>query len=71
MTQRGSAQVQGLISKDSLDCCLTNIHTVRIPINPNAPPIFVRQYKIPLASYEPVQEIVAFRWKGKGGHPAL
>ncbi len=25
--------------------------------NPNAPPTFVRQYKIPIASYEPVQEI--------------
>ncbi len=45
-------------AKDSLDCGLTNIHTVRIPTNPNAPPTFVRQYKIPIASYEPVQEIV-------------
>ncbi len=31
---------------------------MRIPTNPNAPPTFVRQYKIPIASYEPVQEIV-------------
>ncbi len=31
---------------------------MRIPTNPNAPPTFVRQYKIPMASYEPVQEIV-------------
>ncbi len=45
-------------AKDALDCGLTNIHTVRIPTNPNAPPTFVRQYKIPIASYEPVQEIV-------------
>ncbi len=45
-------------AKDSLDCGLTNIHTVRIPTNPNAPPTFVHQYKIPIASYEPVQEIV-------------
>ncbi len=45
-------------AKDSLDCGLTNIHTVRIPTNPNAPPTFVRQYKIPIASYEPMQEIV-------------
>ncbi len=29
-------------AKDSLDCGLTNIHTVRIPTNPNAPPTFVR-----------------------------
>ncbi len=45
-------------AKDALDCGLTNIHTVRIPTYPNAPPTFVRQYKIPIASYEPVQEIV-------------
>ncbi len=45
-------------AKDSLDCGLTNIHTMRIPTNPNAPPTFVRQYKIPIASYEPVQQIV-------------
>ncbi len=45
-------------AKDSLDCGLTNIHTVHIPTNPNVPPTFVRQYKIPIASYEPVQEIV-------------
>ncbi len=31
---------------------------MRIPTNPNAPPTFMRQYKIPIASYEPVQEIV-------------
>ncbi len=45
-------------AKDSLDCGLTNIHTVRIPTNPNVPPTFVQQYKIPIVSYEPVQEIV-------------
>ncbi len=45
-------------AKDSLDCGLTNIHTMRIPTNPNVPPTFVWQYKIPIASYEPVQEIV-------------
>ncbi len=38
-------------TKDSLDCGLTNI---RIPTNPNVPPTFVRQYNIPIASYEPV-----------------
>ncbi len=48
-------------AKDSLDCGLSNIHTVRIPTNPNAPPIFMRQCKIPMASYEPVQEIVDFK----------
>ncbi len=45
-------------AKDSLDCGLTNIHTVRIPTNPNAPPTFLRQFKIPIASNEPVQEII-------------
>ncbi|KAL1264159.1 hypothetical protein QQF64_004514 [Cirrhinus molitorella] len=42
-------------AKDSLDCGLTSIHTVGIPTNPNAPPTFVQQYKIPIVSYEPVQ----------------
>ncbi len=45
-------------TNDSLDCGLTKIHTVRIPTNPNSSPTFVCQYKIPIASYEPVQEIV-------------
>ncbi len=31
------------LAKDSLDCGLTNIHTVRIPTNPNAPPTFVEK----------------------------
>ncbi len=57
-TQIGSAQVQGLHRKDSLNCGLTNIHTVHIPKKTNAKPTFVRQYKIPIALYEPVQEIV-------------
>uniref|UniRef100_A0AAV2KZM9 ribonuclease H n=1 Tax=Knipowitschia caucasica TaxID=637954 RepID=A0AAV2KZM9_KNICA len=43
---------------DATDCGLTNIHTVRIPSKPNAPPTYVRQYKIPLASYKPVQGII-------------
>ncbi|CAJ1057626.1 hypothetical protein LDENG_00238730%2C partial [Xyrichtys novacula] len=45
-------------AKDSLDCGLTSIHSIRIPTPPDAPPTFVRQYKIPLASYEPIQEII-------------
>jgi len=39
-------------------CGLTNIHTMCIPTNPNVPPTFVQQYKIPILSYEPMQEIV-------------
>ena len=45
-------------AKDSLDCGLTTIHSVRIPAPLDASPTYVRQYKIPLASYEPVQEII-------------
>uniref|UniRef100_A0A9J7ZNY9 Gypsy retrotransposon integrase-like protein 1 n=1 Tax=Cyprinus carpio carpio TaxID=630221 RepID=A0A9J7ZNY9_CYPCA len=45
-------------AKDSLDCVLTSLHTVRIPTHPDAPPTFVKQYKIPIASHEPVQEII-------------
>ncbi|CAJ1076285.1 hypothetical protein LDENG_00238730%2C partial [Xyrichtys novacula] len=37
-------------AKDSLDCGLTSIHSIRIPTPPDAPPTFVRQYKIPLAA---------------------
>ncbi len=63
-------------AKDSLDCGLTNIHKVRIPTNRNAPPTFVREYKIPIASYEPVQEIVdsmlekGFVWPCKSTYSA-
>ncbi|RXN14959.1 NYNRIN-like protein [Labeo rohita] len=45
-------------AKDSLDCGLTDLHVVRVPTHPKAPPTFVKQYKIPLESYEPVQEII-------------
>ena len=45
-------------AKDSLDCGLTNLHMVHIPTHPDAPPTFVKQYKIPIASQEPVQEII-------------
>ncbi|MEQ2178540.1 hypothetical protein GOODEAATRI_015114, partial [Goodea atripinnis] len=49
---------QSVFSKDSHDCGVTDLHTVRIPTNPNAPPTFVRQYKILLAAYESIQEIL-------------
>ncbi|KAI2655879.1 Pro-Pol polyprotein [Labeo rohita] len=45
-------------AKDSLDCGLTDLHVVRVPTHPKAPPTFVKQYKIPLESYEPVQDII-------------
>ncbi len=53
-------------AKDSLDCGLTNIHMVHIPTKPNTPPTFVRQYKIPIASYESVQEIVCSMLEKRG-----
>ncbi|MEQ2199232.1 hypothetical protein XENOCAPTIV_028766 [Xenoophorus captivus] len=51
-------EYQSVLSKDSHDCGVTDLHTVRTPTNPNAPPIFVDQYKIPLAAYESIQEIL-------------
>ncbi|KAL0198611.1 hypothetical protein M9458_007151, partial [Cirrhinus mrigala] len=45
-------------AKDSLDCSLTDLHVVRIPTHPKAPPTFVKQYKFPFESYEPVQDII-------------
>ncbi len=47
--RQGLKEVLHPFAKDSLDCAHPN---------PNAPPTYVRQYKIPIASYEPVQEIV-------------
>ncbi|KAF0024923.1 hypothetical protein F2P81_021804 [Scophthalmus maximus] len=49
---------QHIFSKDSQDCGVTDLHTVRIPTDPNAQPTFVRQYRIPLAAYESIQEIL-------------
>ncbi|KAJ8375526.1 hypothetical protein SKAU_G00061060 [Synaphobranchus kaupii] len=47
-----------LFSRDSYDCGVTDLHTVRIPTDPGAPPTFVRQYRIPLAAFESIQEIL-------------
>lgn len=49
---------QTSFAKDSLDCGLTTIHSMHIPTLSNKPPTFVQQCRIPLASYEPVQEIM-------------
>ncbi|KAF0037918.1 hypothetical protein F2P81_010792 [Scophthalmus maximus] len=49
---------QHIFSKDSQDCGVTDLHTVRIPTDPNAQPTFVRQYRIPHAAYESIQEIL-------------
>ncbi|XP_059392893.1 uncharacterized protein LOC132125468 [Carassius carassius] len=45
-------------AKDFLNCGLTNLHTVRIPTHPDAPPTSVKQYKISIASHKPGQEII-------------
>ena len=47
---------QNIWSRDSNDCGVTDLHTVKIPTDPSAPPTFVRQYKIPIAAYESIQE---------------
>ncbi|KAK9525318.1 hypothetical protein VZT92_015149 [Zoarces viviparus] len=47
-----------IFSKDSNDCGVTDLHTVRIPTDPQAQPTFVRQYRIPLAAYDSIQEIL-------------
>ncbi|KAK5614933.1 hypothetical protein CRENBAI_009146 [Crenichthys baileyi] len=51
-------EYQSVLSKDSHDFAVTDLHIVRIPINPNAPPTFVRQYEILLAAYKSIQEIL-------------
>lgn len=47
---------QHIWARDSNDCGVTDLHTVTIPTAPNAPPSFVRQYKIPLAAYDSIKE---------------
>lgn len=49
---------KGIFSKDSYDYGVTDIHTVHIPTDPNAPPAFVRQYRIPLAAFDSIQQII-------------
>ena len=57
---------QPIFSKDSTDCGVTNLHTVHIPTDPNALPTFVRQYKIPLAAYKSIQDIIDTLLKKQG-----
>ncbi|KAM3612667.1 uncharacterized protein V6R79_012474 [Siganus canaliculatus] len=51
-------EFKDIFSTDSNDCGATELHTVRIPTKPDAPPTFVRQYRIPLAAYDSIQEIL-------------
>ena len=46
------------MSLDSSDCGLTDLHVMKVPTQAGAPPTYVRQYNIPLASHGPVQEII-------------
>ncbi|KAJ8352156.1 hypothetical protein SKAU_G00236320 [Synaphobranchus kaupii] len=41
-------EFQPIFSRDAYDCGDTDLHTVCIPIDPGSPPMFVRQYRIPL-----------------------
>ena len=45
--------------KNKNDVGLTSAHEVRIPTYPDAGPIFTKQYKIPWASYDSVQEVIS------------
>lgn len=40
------------------DCGVTDLHTVRNPTNPKAPPTFIRQYKTQFTAYKSIQEIL-------------
>ncbi|KAJ8333933.1 hypothetical protein SKAU_G00412520 [Synaphobranchus kaupii] len=49
---------QSIFSRDSYECGVTDLHSVRIPTDPNAPRTYIRQYKIPLTAFESIQEIL-------------
>lgn len=49
---------QDSFAKDSLDCGFNDLYSAQIPTHLNAPRTYICQYKIPLASYEPIQEII-------------
>ena len=51
-------EFQGIFSRDSYDCGITDIQSVCLPTDPNAPPTFVSQDKIPLATFESIQGIL-------------
>ncbi|KAK9523659.1 hypothetical protein VZT92_017572, partial [Zoarces viviparus] len=56
--RHSSREFREIFSKDSNDCGVTDLHTARIPTDPQAQPTFVRQYRIPLAAYDSIQEIL-------------
>ncbi|OCT57681.1 hypothetical protein XELAEV_18003139mg [Xenopus laevis] len=47
-----------MFAKDSYDCGETNFHVTRIQTDLDAPPVFVKQYRLPLAAYESLSEII-------------
>ncbi|KAJ8369526.1 hypothetical protein SKAU_G00095540 [Synaphobranchus kaupii] len=51
-------EFQHIFSRDAYDCGDTDLHTVRIPTDPGALPTFVREYRIPLAAFESIKEIL-------------
>ena len=51
-------EFQGIFSRDSYSCGITDIYTAHIPTDPNAPATFIHQYKILLAAFESIQGIL-------------
>lgn len=51
-------EFQEIFARDSYDCGNTDLHIARIQTDPDAPPVFVKQYRLPLAAYESLAEII-------------
>uniref|UniRef100_A0A8C5Q8I3 ribonuclease H n=1 Tax=Leptobrachium leishanense TaxID=445787 RepID=A0A8C5Q8I3_9ANUR len=51
-------EFQDIFAKDSYDCGVTDLHIARVQTDPNAPPVYVRQYWLPLACYDSLAEIL-------------
>lgn len=62
---------QAIFSKDSQDCGVTDLHTVKIPTDPKAPLTIICQYRIPLATYESIQESLTICSKSKSSGTAI
>ncbi|XP_053327932.1 uncharacterized protein LOC128502195 [Spea bombifrons] len=51
-------EFQEIFAKDSYDCGFTNLHVARIQTDPDLPPVCIKQYRLPLASYDALQDII-------------
>ncbi|KAJ8352113.1 hypothetical protein SKAU_G00235890 [Synaphobranchus kaupii] len=47
-----------LYSRGSSDCGKTTLHETAIPMGPDAHPVYIRQYRIPLAAHDSVQTTI-------------